>query len=55
MKERVTKTKTGWSTLRTKVKGIFAKNELGNTEAENHEGPQEDDGSPVPDMLRLEG
>ena len=55
MKETVTKTKTGWSTLRTKVKGIFAKNEAGNKEAENREGPPEDDGSPVPDMLRLEG
>ena len=55
MKDTVTKTKTGWSALRTKVKGIFAKNEAGNDEAENREGPQEDEGSPVPDMLRLEG
>jgi len=49
------KIKTGWSALRTKVKGIFAKNEGERNEAAGDEGPQDDLGSPVPDMLRLEG
>ena len=41
--------------MRTKVKGIFAKNEESKTGSEPLEGPVEEDGSPVPDMLRLEG
>ena len=49
------KIKTGWSALRTKVKGIFAKNEGERSAAVGNEGPQDDLGSPVPDMLRLEG
>ena len=48
-------TKTKWSALRTKVKGIFTKNEDSKTGLEPQEGPVEDDGSPVPAMLRLEG
>ena len=54
-KNAVMQTKTKWSALRTKVKGIFTKNEDSKAGLEPQEGPVEDDGSPVPDMLRLEG